>query len=134
MTEPTRDELKAAAERWRANDYDEFTFLLVALQDADDGGLVSPARTVLGKAIAAARAQQQVDSLIDEPIRLTMGQAAGEIARLRAENEKLKGNCRGMSCPFCGEDNFDAVGLKWHIAHEACEQCESLGAPRPRFF
>ena len=33
-----------------------------------------------------------------------------------------KEDCDLMSCPFCGEDDFDLVGLKSHLVHGDCDE------------
>jgi len=38
-----------------------------------------------------------------------------------------------VSCPFCGEDDFDLIGLKYHLISGYCETYESTevsGRPR----
>jgi hypothetical protein len=40
------------------------------------------------------------------------------------------GKVAGLACPFCRDDDFDAVGLKYHLTHGKCqafERVESLG-------
>ena len=39
--------------------------------------------------------------------------------------------CKGrgyiaLHCPFCGEDDFDAIGLKAHLLRGHCEAFESV--------
>jgi len=29
--------------------------------------------------------------------------------------------CSNLICPFCGEDDFDKIGLKSHLEHGDCE-------------
>jgi len=31
-------------------------------------------------------------------------------------------------CPFCGEDDFDKLGLKLHITRGHCEEFERIGS------
>lgn len=31
-----------------------------------------------------------------------------------------------MKCPFCNEDDFDAIGLKGHLSHFDCEPYNNL--------
>lgn len=38
-----------------------------------------------------------------------------------------------IQCPFCGEGNFDLVGLKGHILRY-CAEFESAGEPPPNPF
>jgi len=33
-----------------------------------------------------------------------------------------------ISCPFCGENDFDLIGLKLHISHGECDVFENLDA------
>ena len=37
------------------------------------------------------------------------------------------------TCPFCGETDFDAIGLKGHLTQEDCEEYRSI-VPPPRPF
>lgn len=30
-------------------------------------------------------------------------------------------------CPFCGEDDFDLYGLKFHFEHGHCDQYNEIG-------
>lgn len=31
-----------------------------------------------------------------------------------------------LTCPFCGQDNFDAAGLKSHLSHGDCDLFNSI--------
>lgn len=31
-----------------------------------------------------------------------------------------------ISCPFCGEPDFDLIGLKLHISRDYCDSCNDL--------
>lgn len=35
-----------------------------------------------------------------------------------------------MNCPFCGESDFDAIGLKSHLLRY-CEEWTKVGRPEP---
>lgn len=35
-------------------------------------------------------------------------------------------NAEEISCPFCGENDFDLLGLKIHLMRGWCEQFEAL--------
>lgn len=34
-----------------------------------------------------------------------------------------------MTCPFCGDNDFDAVGLKGHLLNGSCEVFEATETP-----
>jgi hypothetical protein len=34
-----------------------------------------------------------------------------------------------LSCPFCGEDDFDLIGLKMHLIRGWCEAFDNLKLP-----
>lgn len=34
-----------------------------------------------------------------------------------------------LNCPFCWEDDFDAVGLKWHLLQGHCKEFNQTGDP-----
>jgi hypothetical protein len=39
-----------------------------------------------------------------------------------------------FTCPFCGEYDFDAIGLKDHLESGGCDEYERVPDVRPRFF
>lgn len=84
MTAPNRDELTAAASRWKANDYDEMLFLL-------------PVNKGQNKIPFSLRRHNDCVLLADAYLAT---QAADELFRLRDENERMK---RGeFICSKCG--------------------------------
>lgn len=49
---------------------------------------------------------------------------------LYMEDRGQASKAAGLVCPFCRDDDFDAVGLKYHLTHGKCqafEAVESLG-------
>lgn len=42
------------------------------------------------------------------------------LAQLIAENEKLRRRAESAGCPFCGETDFDLIGLKHHLEAGHC--------------
>ena len=39
-----------------------------------------------------------------------------------------------MRCPFCGEDDFDSIGLKTHLIRGDCDAFEALPITHTRVF
>jgi hypothetical protein len=50
-----------------------------------------------------------------------------------ARNEELHDQCCDeMACPFCGETNFDATGLKIHLLAGHCKEFNAVSTDVPR--
>jgi hypothetical protein len=54
-----------------------------------------------------------------------------DIARLTKEVEELRKEQRCSRCPFCLEDDFDAIGLKHHLLAGQCHPWNTTSSPWP---
>jgi hypothetical protein len=50
------------------------------------------------------------------------------ISRFSTGNEDHVATAENLTCPFCGEDGFDKIGLKGHLL-EFCEVFPELETP-----
>lgn len=50
----------------------------------------------------------------------TITTQAAKIEKLESREKELVSQ-NGVTCPFCGESDFDATGLKSHLNHGDCE-------------
>jgi hypothetical protein len=73
--------------------------------------------------VLLGEARQSVADYVD-------GVAGPRRGVLYFEDRGQDAKASGLVCPFCRDDDFDAVGLKHHLTHGNCqafERVESLG-------
>jgi hypothetical protein len=66
-----------------------------------------------------------------DEIKSGWSKANDDLNRLTKEVEELRKEQRLSRCPFCLEDDFDAIGLKHHLLAGQCHPWNTTSSPWP---